>query len=185
MFSITNNCYHRHTQDSIKEAYHTAAGESMLKVAKSFHSNSETPNQKRVTVDGTWQTRGYSSLNGVVTTIIDKKFIDVEVLSKFCHGCVSRENKKSTPEYVEWFANHQCTIYLVGSSGAMESAGAVKIFNRSIEKNNLIYNEYLGDGDTSSFKDVIESNPYKDLNIKITKLECIGHVQKRMGTRLR
>ena len=66
----------------------------------------------------------------------------------------------------------------------MESAGAVKIFNRSIEKNNLIYNEYLGDGDTSSFKDVIESDPYKDLNIKITKLECIGHVQKRMGTRL-
>ena len=33
VFSIANNCYHRHTQGSIKEAYHIAAGESMLKAS--------------------------------------------------------------------------------------------------------------------------------------------------------
>ena len=41
----------------------------------------------------------------------------------------------------------------------MEAAGAIDIFNRSIDKNNLICHEYLGDGDTSSFKEVVDANP--------------------------
>ena len=41
------------------------------------------------------------------------------------------------------------------SSYAMEPSGAVDIFNRSIIKRNLIYKEYLGDGDTSSFNDAV------------------------------
>ena len=60
----------------------------------------------------------------------------------------------------------------------MESAGAINIFNRSVEKNSIIYHEYLGDGDSSSFKEVIESEPYKAYNIVPVKLECIGHAQK-------
>jgi hypothetical protein len=67
----------------------------------------------------------------------------------------------------------------------MESAGAVNIFNRSIEKHSVIYQEYLGDGDTSSFNDVVKSEPYKKYDIVPIKLECVGHVQKRLGTRLR
>ena len=42
---------------------------------------------------------------------------------------------------------------------------------------------YLGDGDSSSFKKVVESNPYGQK--EVLKLECVGHVQKRCGTRLR
>ena len=53
------------------------------------------------------------------------------------------------------------------------------------EKNKLIYKEYLGDGDTSSFNDVIVADPYKEYGIMPVKLECVGHVQKRSGTRLR
>ena len=67
----------------------------------------------------------------------------------------------------------------------MESTGAVEIFQRSILKNNLIYNEYLGDGDTSSYKEVFASNVYKDYGINPIKLECVGHVQKKCGNRLR
>ena len=40
----------------------------------------------------------------------------------------------------------------------MEAAGAVEMFRRSIEKTNLIYYQYLGNGDTSSFKVVVDSN---------------------------
>jgi len=40
----------------------------------------------------------------------------------------------------------------------------------------LIYKYYLGDGDTSSYNDVVK---------KHQKLECVGHIQKRIGTRLR
>lgn len=42
--------------------------------------------------------------------------------------------------------------------------------------------EYLGDGDSKAYTAVCESRPYGDTTIE--KLECIGHVQKRMGSRL-
>lgn len=45
------------------------------------------------------------------------------------------------------------------------------------------YTQFLGDGDSKAYKCVIESEPYRDVQIK--KVECVGHVQKRMGTRLR
>lgn len=47
-----------------------------------------------------------------------------------------------------------------------------------------IYIEYLGDGDSKRFASVLESNPY-GYEYPVQKLECIGHVQKRMGTRLK
>ena len=44
-----------------------------------------------------------------------------------------------------------------------------------------MYTDYIiGDGDTTSFKEVQASKPYGDLLIQ--KLECVGHVQKRLGT---
>ena len=45
------------------------------------------------------------------------------------------------------------------------------------------YTRFTGDGDTNAFKTVFESTPYPGVDIK--KIECVGHVQKRMGTRLR
>ncbi|GFW70836.1 uncharacterized protein TNCV_4148841 [Trichonephila clavipes] len=63
-----------------------------------------------VAVDGTWQKRGYTSLNSVVTvTSIDTgKVIDVDILSKYC-AC------KNLP-----FHEKDCKRNYVGSSGAME-----------------------------------------------------------------
>ena len=37
--------------------------------------------------------------------------------------------------------------------------------------------------DTKSFDEICKSNPYPGR--KITKVECIGHMQKRVGARLR
>ena len=67
----------------------------------------------------------------------------------------------------------------------MEGVGALNIFQRSLESYGLIYKYYLGDGDSSSFNDVVASDPYAEHNIKPEKLECVGHIQKRIGTRLR
>ena len=67
----------------------------------------------------------------------------------------------------------------------MVSAGAINIFSRSIENFNIINDRYLGDGDSSSYKEVIDSQPFKSYNITPEKLECVGHAQKRMGSRLR
>ena len=66
----------------------------------------------------------------------------------------------------------------------MDGAGAVNMFERAVEKHRLVYNEYLGDDDTSSFKKVIDAKPYEKQSISTSKLECVGHVQKQLGTRL-
>ena len=107
------------------------------------------------------------------------------MLSKHCKQCQIWERRQGTPKHDLWKATHICSVNHSKSSGAMEGAGAVEIFHRSVEKNNLIYYQYLGDGDTSSYKEVVDSNPYIEYDVTPVKLECVGHVQKRLGTRLR
>ena len=123
--------------------------------------------------DGSWQKRGHTSLNGVITaTSLDNgKVIDVECLTKFCHNCKSDE------------PGHVCNKNYDGFSGGMESEGVVKMFQRSEQSYQVRYVNYLGDGDSKGYKKVEELNVYG--NVKVNKLECCGHVQKRMGTRLR
>ena len=55
----------------------------------------------------------------------------------------------------------------------MEGACAVKMFSRSVDKHKLVYKEYLGDGYTSSFKEVTESDPYASFGLIPEKLECV------------
>ena len=56
------------------------------------------------------------------------------------------------------------------------------LYCNSIEKNGLRYVNYIGDGDSSAFKKVHESNPYPGKPVE--KLECVGHIQKRVGAGL-
>ena len=66
----------------------------------------------------------------------------------------------------------------------MEAAGAVKIFKRPLPQHNLRFTGYIRDGDGNSFSSVVAAASYGS-EIKIEKLECLGHGQKRMGNRLR
>ncbi|GFV72338.1 uncharacterized protein TNCV_638001 [Trichonephila clavipes] len=118
--------------------------------------------------------RGYTSLNGVVTvTSIDTgKVIDVDILSKYC-ACKNLS-----------FHKKNCKRNYVGSSGAMEIQGASKIFQRSLSLHKSRYITYLGDGDCKAF-DAVKKKNINGNEYPIEKLECIGHVMKRMGTRLR
>jgi hypothetical protein len=58
-----------------------------------------------------------------------------------------------------------------------------KIFGHSQEKYKLQYTEYFGDGDSKGFSEV--QDIYTNENVKVVKKECVGHVQKRVGTALR
>ncbi|GFS70953.1 uncharacterized protein TNCV_2720081 [Trichonephila clavipes] len=59
-----------------------------------------------------------------------------------------------------------------------------KNFFRSEQKHGLKYQRYIGDGDSKTFLSIAEKKPYGD-SVPIEKIECVGHVQKRMGSRLR
>ena len=76
----------------------------------------------KASFDGTWQRRGYSSLNGV-GCISNRKIIDYEVLLEICPQCKYWSRRKNTPEYEEWKSNHNCAINHTGSAGSMEAAG--------------------------------------------------------------
>ena len=66
----------------------------------------------------------------------------------------------------------------------MDSDGAVALFNRSVEKLGLIYEQYIGDEDSKPYSMVCTSYPYGPTEF-IEKEECISHVTKRMSTQLR
>ena len=138
-----------------------------------------------VSLDGTWQRRGHASHHGVVTamSVETGKCLDVQTLSNICYVCQYWELRKAeeAEKYGRWQAEHKCKLNHTGSAGPMEGDGYVRIFGRSEKRLGLRFTEYLGDGDSSSFKKVQESQPYRD-ETSIVKLECVGHVQKRCGT---
>ena len=60
------------------------------------------------------------------------------------------------------------------------------LFARSVQKHNMRYMKYIGDGDSAVYVTVGDSRSYGEGKEKeIEKLDCCGHVQKRMGTHLR
>ena len=166
------------------------AQESMSDAATDIKEKTDSaarPVDISVSVDGSWQKRGFSSLNGNVAAISLKngKVLDVEPMSRNCRLCKSKEKLKAEdPDaYDLWFKQHEkkCSLNYQGSAGGMEVAGAQAIFSRSIEKHQLRYVKYLGDGDSKSFSNI--EKVYD--NIDVEKLECVGHVQKRVGKHLR
>lgn len=174
------------------DAYEKVALKSMSNAAVEVRESLKPGNKPEdiidcgVSIDGTWQRRGYASLNGVVAAVshANQKVIDTSVLSKFCKSCQVWEKHKGTLKYDQWRADHSCLVNHNGSAGSMESAGAIQIFSSSIDQYNLRYSQYLGDGDTGSFNKVVDAKPYGDSLVPV-KLECVGHYQKRTGTRLR
>ena len=65
----------------------------------------------------------------------------------------------------------------------MEVEGVKRLYERSHD-HGLQYTTFVGDGDSRSFTVISRLQPYGPA-VKIEKEECVGHIQKRMGTRLR
>ena len=133
-----------------------------------------------VSCDGTWQKRGFASENGVVTVAtvngLSSKIIDTETLTNHCNKCKAITNGNETA--------HKCQKNYEGTAGCMEGEGVNRIFKRSQQQYGLSYVGYLGDGDSKSFKNLSEAVSPIYQGKQIEKLECVGHIQKRMGRKL-
>ena len=139
-----------------------------------------------VSCDGTWQKRGFTSMYGACFVIAYEtgKVVDYAVMSKYCTGCRKWEkHDKKSQEYLRWKAKHICDANYEGSSGGMEPHGMVMMFQRSLDFR-LRYKYLISDGDSKSHSLILESQPYGS-SCKVEKKDCIGHIQKRMGTALR
>ncbi|GFU48623.1 uncharacterized protein TNCV_1439921 [Trichonephila clavipes] len=104
--------------------------------------------------DGTWKTRGHTFRIGVYSVIGDVTGKVIDV-AVLSSYCKRCEKCK------------------------MEVDGRKEIFQRSVPQRNAKYIKYIGDGDTKTFPELQRTAPYS-----IEKVECVGHIQKRMGARL-
>lgn len=57
-----------------------------------------------------------------------------------------------------------------GSASATESATICEGFMQSMDLHGLIYKRMVADGDSSSYKKILDSNPYKDYQVKVEKI---------------
>ena len=94
--AMNNNAYDNIKHD-VHDAYHAAVQERMREAAneiimKNTNNNIQTMDgiyNCMVSFDGTWQKRGYSSRNGIVTAIsvVTGKCLDFDICVKDCKGC--------------------------------------------------------------------------------------------------
>ena len=190
---IANKTYYA-CLESFKNAAN-AVFESVLKKAvceeKDLNvQHDNIKNHLKVSGDGAWKKRGFSSLFGISTLIgnFSHKVLDAAIKSSFCQACKNQEKLKETDidEFNLWYENHEknFTANHSRSAGKMEIDAITEMFARSVEKYGVKYVRYVGDGDSKTYKGILSVNPYGNENI-VEKKEYVGHVKKRMGSRLR
>lgn len=186
-FGLHRSKIHSAVMDEAKAEFQRAALE-----LQTLHQETDEASELvdvQVSGDGTWMRRGYSSLYGCFFIISEETgcVLDFIVLSKYCKACEYWSKKDQTSdEYMEWKQKHdsQCDINFDKSAKAMEAEGILQLFSRSVEELGLRYTSLISDGDSASYRAVLEAKPYGE-GVEVTKKECMGHIQKRMGTALR
>ncbi|CAK9829653.1 hypothetical protein ANTRET_LOCUS6952 [Anthophora retusa] len=176
----------QHIHTAVRKMYNDTCHKA-VEEEKQYNEKKEQPvTNLKVSGDGSWKKRGFSSLYGVTTLIgyNTGKVIDLLVKSSYCQTCTFYKNDKKNPEYLEHKEDGLCTINHSGSLGKMEVDAVVEMFLRSEELHGARYSNYIGDGDAKTFKAIFDIEPYGH-EFKTKKNECIGHVEKRMGSRLR
>ncbi|GFX92669.1 uncharacterized protein TNCV_4087741 [Trichonephila clavipes] len=156
---------------------------------KNVYENGAEITDLSVSFDGTWLTRGHTSLIGVgcVIDMLTGYVVDFEWMSKVCRHCSVAKNKlgQSSAEFSIWYEGHksECDINHLGSSTSMEMEAALTLWKRSTSLG-FRYITVLSDGDCKTFNYLCEKKVYGP-DIVIKKEECINHVSKRLGTALR
>jgi hypothetical protein len=201
---LVNSAYHKNQTDLILElsgcidtflkqaAY--AVRENYIKIDPSL-GDPEDENliiNISISFDGSWLTRGkgghLSNIGlGVIIDLLTGLAIDYAVLCKYCQACtmaIQRYDKESE-EFKAWVEKHEnCDKNWAGSANAMEQGASEILWKRSIEKHRFRYTEMIGDGDSSTYKNLVKLNVYGD-DHPIIKEECVNHISKRFGKGLR
>ena len=188
---ITDHAFMEHKSDSLAAAVEESV-ESRRVAAQELHRMNDMSNDDildiPVTCDGTWAKRGFTSQFGVVMVISweSGQVLDYEVLSKYCHECKLHEPlDHSSAAYQDWWLGHKdkCSMNFEGLSASMECEGARIMWGRSEQNLQLRYTCLIADGDAKTHNALVEDDPYN--GVQIVKHDCVGHVQQRMGSRLR
>lgn len=169
-------------ETSIKTMKNAADIERQLAIEAGEVDSNGTP-LITVVVDGSWAKRSYgnnyNSLSGAAAIVgfRTRKVLFLGVRNKFCTTCyMSAKNEKEIPE-------HKCYKNWTGSSTSMEADIIADGFKKSFETYGLIYNKVIGDGDSNTFKKILDVHPYP--NIKVQKIECKNHLLRNYSKKIR
>lgn len=127
-----------------------------------------------VSGDACWSKRSYgtnynaSSGAGAIVGLHSKKVLYYGVKNKVCHICLRAKTKGTIP------TNHVCFQNFNGPSTAMEAAIITEGFQKSIDDRGLIYNQYVADGDSSTYASIRNARPYD--GVTVGKIECKNHL---------
>ena len=172
-------------RNSVKGVAETVIQEAALEIYNKKYDADCDDNivETGISVGGTWQIRGFTSLNGAVTAISIEtgRNLDVEVMRRYCQVCTNIEKFKEKADLYEHLKlDHVCKSNHEGSTGNMRW-WAWKEYSRDRSKPVGCVIQISMRRDSKSF--VSAQNIYAPK--VVSKKECIGHVQKRVGTRLR
>lgn len=151
---------------SVAEKVKKAAVEEELQLTK--EESGSDRNWLAVSGDGSWKKRGHTSRVGVVTLIGQKtsKILDTTVRSTYCKECEwwDKHLEDDPVAYQEWIERHalQCLATHQGSAGAMEVEGMKDIFRRSEDSHGVRYKFFIGDGDSATYKGLVDSGIYEE-----------------------
>ncbi|GFW87038.1 uncharacterized protein TNCV_1922641 [Trichonephila clavipes] len=129
----------RNQELKIQQAASIVSIESMKNAATEVKKLKNSPLESisccGVSMDGTWQKRGYSSHNGCVSciSIVAGKVLDIEIMSHFCRIC----SKKAKVPDAAFNAHVGCNH--MGSASSMETVGAYRICERPENHRKLQY----------------------------------------------
>jgi hypothetical protein len=127
----------------------------MTHAAREAVAENEEDDPSHITTcfDGTWQKRGRTSLNGIMSaTSVDRgKVLDTEIMSKSCFVC-----------HTHLTSQHECKNSHEGIRGGMEGASVLNIFNCSLhtQGRGMCNPKYLGDGNSKAYQRVVAGKPY-------------------------
>lgn len=154
--------------------------------------------QCTVVVDGAWTKRSYGhSYNsnygvGVIMGRHTGKVLAANIRQKVCFVCSFFRGRGKTPppEHLPFCASNddcstsdQCSKNWDKPSTAMEADSILEGFRNSIQDHGLMYDCFVGDGDSSVHLAVI--NVYDKYGIQVKKIECINHMVRNLNSHLR
>lgn len=151
------------------------AGKAERSIAVRENSYDEQMPAIAVTVDGGWSQRSfghrYSANSGVGVIIGEKtrKILYLGIRNKYCSICAIAKSRDQVP------SSHTCFKNWTASSGAMEADIISEGFGKSEEMHGLRYTILVGDGDSSTYKTVVECCNYGH---RVKKMECANHAIK-------
>ena len=142
-----------------------------------------------VSFDASWHRRGHFSNHGFAGAIDSStgKVLDYALYDRVCSLCSKwdEDRKLQNPDdFAAFWEKHRTTsTFNLEIWNRSIATFNLEIWNRSIAKHQLVYGTCVGDGDSSSFRNLTKSDPFKG-EVLVRKEECLEHAQKRLKKHL-